>query len=91
MDLLWGLRGAGHNFGVVSELRVKVYEVGEERRGWAWQMFVFLGGRLEEVYAVAARMMEEQPEGVVIWSTWNMMPVIDPVKVSAPPRQGGFG
>ncbi|KAK3901903.1 6-hydroxy-D-nicotine oxidase [Staphylotrichum tortipilum] len=79
-DLLWGLGGAGHNFGVVSELRVKVYEVGEGRKWWAWQIFVFAGGRLEEVYGVAARMMETQPEGVVVWSAWMMMPEIDPVK-----------
>jgi FAD/FMN-containing dehydrogenase len=34
-DLFWGIRGAGHNFGIVSELKVKAYEQINEGVHWA--------------------------------------------------------
>jgi len=33
-DLFWGIRGAGHNFGIVSELKVKAYEQINEGVHW---------------------------------------------------------
>ena len=34
-DLFWGLRGAGHNFGIVSELKVKAHEQINGGEHWA--------------------------------------------------------
>lgn len=80
-DLFWGLRGAGHNFGVVSEWRVRVHPVEEERRGWAWEMFVFGGERLEELYGLVNGLMDDQPEELIFWSFWVKDLEIDPVEV----------
>ncbi|KAL2131986.1 hypothetical protein VTI74DRAFT_4387 [Chaetomium olivicolor] len=79
-NLFWGLRGAGHNFGVVSEFTVRVHEVEEGRREWAWEGFTFEGGRLEKVYEVLGGMMEGQGDGVVFWSFWQRVVDVDPVK-----------
>lgn len=34
-DLFWGIRGAGHNFGIVSSLTVKAYS--QENEGMHWK------------------------------------------------------
>jgi hypothetical protein len=81
-DLFGGVRGAGHNFGVVSEMRYRVYKVAEGRRTWAWEKFTFTGERLEEVYDLANAMMERQPANMAHWSGWNLDVTVDPVKVS---------
>ncbi|PPJ56538.1 hypothetical protein CBER1_03926 [Cercospora berteroae] len=48
-DLFWGLRGAGHNFGIVAEFVYKIYDVTEENRDWAYEQFYFEEEKLEEV------------------------------------------
>jgi hypothetical protein len=80
-DLFWALRGAGHNFGVVSEWRVRVYPVEEERREWVWENFAFGGERLEEVFELANELMDRQPEELIFWTFWGRDLEIDPVKV----------
>ncbi|KAK4039499.1 6-hydroxy-D-nicotine oxidase [Parachaetomium inaequale] len=78
-DLFWGVRGAGHNLGVVAEWRVRVHDVEEGRGGsWAYEMFKFEGGRLEEVYELANGMLETQPEYAVHWSAWGLDDEVDP-------------
>ncbi|KAK4239566.1 6-hydroxy-D-nicotine oxidase [Achaetomium macrosporum] len=80
VDLFWALRGAGHNFGVVSELTVRVYDVEEGRREWAYEIFTFKGDRLEELYTLVEKVMRDQPEHVVHWSVWARNEAIDPDK-----------
>ncbi|KAK4151547.1 6-hydroxy-D-nicotine oxidase [Chaetomidium leptoderma] len=79
-DLFWGLRGAGHNFGVVSQLTVRVYDVVEEKREWAYEVFTFTGERLEEVYKVAEGIVETQTADMMHWSVWAMDVDVDPDK-----------
>jgi FAD/FMN-containing dehydrogenase len=86
-DLFWALKGAGHNFGVVSEFRVRLHRVEEQRREWAYEAFVFTQEKLEEVYALAERLADEQPADVIYMSLWAKVPAVDPVKVSWLPLQ----
>jgi FAD/FMN-containing dehydrogenase len=81
-DLFWALRGAGHNFGVVSELTVRVYDMEEGKGEWVYEVFTFKGEQLEELYALLGRAMQEQPAHVMVWSVWAMNGDIDPDKVS---------
>jgi FAD/FMN-containing dehydrogenase len=79
-DLFWGLRGAGHNFGVVSEYTMKTYDV-DGKDNWALNQFVFTENQVEELYTVTERLRATQPANVVIWGLFISMPMIDPVKV----------
>ena len=82
-DLFWALRGAGHNFGVVTEVEYKLYDA--VRPNWAYQSFTFRQDRLEEVYRVHNEVMRNQSQYVVYWSLWRKAPEVDPVDVSIPP------
>lgn len=59
-DLLWALKGAGHNFGVVTELSVKTYELkGHEK--WAYEIFRFKGEQLEDFFNAVNTLSHAQP------------------------------
>lgn len=47
-DLWWAIRGAGHNFGIVTSVEVKVYDV--EYTDWAYESFTFASDVVEEFY-----------------------------------------
>lgn len=79
-DLFWALRGAGHNFGVVTEVEYKLYDA--VRPEWSYQSFTFTQDRLEEVYRVHNAVMRNQSQYVVYWSLWRLVPEVDPVNVS---------
>ncbi|EDO64932.1 hypothetical protein NCU09163 [Neurospora crassa OR74A] len=76
-DLFWALRGAGHNFGVVTEVEYKLYDA--VRPEWTYQSFTFTQDRLEEVYRVHNTVMRNQSPYVVYWSLWRLVPEVDPV------------
>lgn len=79
-DLFWALRGAGHNFGVVTEVEYKLYDA--VRPNWAYQSFTFTQDRLEDVYRVHNEVMRNQNQYVVYWSLWRLVPEVDAVNVS---------
>ncbi len=47
-DLWWGLRGAGHSFGIVSSLTVKAYPQINEGQHWM-SMLIFTPDKIESV------------------------------------------
>lgn len=49
-DLFWGMRGAGHNFGVVTSV---VYQVFDRTPDIATAIFTFRQDRLEDVFTIA--------------------------------------
>ena len=75
-DLYWGLRGAGHNFGIVTEMKYKVYDVKEPE--WSYIYFTFTGDQVEELYSLLNRMMDKQPAHIIHWSNWFKVPTADP-------------
>jgi len=81
-DLFWAIKGAGHNFGVVTEMVFKVYDVVKPE--WAYEYLFFTGDKVGELYQVANAMLETQAAEAVLWTTWVRMPDVDPINVSVP-------
>ncbi|KAK8131966.1 hypothetical protein PG999_000139 [Apiospora kogelbergensis] len=80
-DLFWGLKGAGHNFGIVTSVTSKVYDV--QYPNYAIETIFFSGDKVEEVYELANELWitnGTSPEGVNNWSYWYFDPTIDPEK-----------
>lgn len=47
-DLWWAMRGAGHNFGIVTSFEMRIYPIGTET--WFYRRYSFAGEKLEQVF-----------------------------------------
>lgn len=79
-DLFWVLRGAGHNFGIVTEWKYRIYDINNPK--WSYEIFIFLGDKLEDVLELTNKMMKTQPPHLTHWIYIVNIPEIDPNKVS---------
>ena len=50
-DLFWAIRGAGHNFGVVTSFDVRVHDIPKDDQ-WTLFQFVYTQDKLEQVFDV---------------------------------------
>ena len=82
-DLFWGLKGAGHNVGIVTSFQYKIHDRTPENENWAMDMMVFTQENLETVFQVANGMLGHNvPVELPHLSMWVFMPNVDPIKVS---------
>jgi FAD/FMN-containing dehydrogenase len=89
-ELFWAMRGAGHNFGVVTSVRYKVYDVPDEDE-WTQSEIVFEGGKLGELVPIFNKMVESQPVELAIWFPQIMRrPDLDPSNVSFSDQDGHY-
>ncbi|KAF2998623.1 hypothetical protein E8E13_007204 [Curvularia kusanoi] len=58
-DLFWALRGAGHNFGVVTQAKLRIYDVPPSERQWTASGFVFKEDKLEALFEVANEVLDD--------------------------------
>lgn len=87
-DLWWAMGGAGHNFGIVTSLTTKVYDI--QQPNWAIETFTFSGDKVGAVYQAANDYLLQngtQPVDVINWSYWLNEPSADPNNVSTYPNQ----
>ncbi|KAI4647672.1 hypothetical protein J4E93_004082 [Alternaria ventricosa] len=71
-DLWWGMQGAGHNFGVVTSVTTKVYDI--EHYDWAIETIVFSGDKVEQVYEAANKYILQggkQSADIHDWTYWQ--------------------
>ncbi|MCJ1478900.1 hypothetical protein MMC13_007584 [Lambiella insularis] len=54
-DLFWGLRGAGHNYGVVTRFNYKIYDY--PVADWFYVSFIFNQEKLEQIFEQVNAMM----------------------------------
>ena len=47
-DLWWAMQGAGHNFGIVTSLTSKIYDI--EHRNWSYKRYIFTGDKVESLF-----------------------------------------
>lgn len=68
-DLFWALRGAGHNFGIVTSLEYKIYDIDSYPGGktWSYTAFAFPATpeNVKNVYRVTESQLDSQPEGMM--------------------------
>ncbi|GAO13091.1 uncharacterized protein UV8b_03469 [Ustilaginoidea virens] len=77
-DLWWALNGAGHNFGIVTSVTAKVYDI--QKADWAIETIIFSGDKVSAVYDAANKHLLQngtQPVGVINWSYWLRDPSTD--------------
>ncbi|UNI13778.1 hypothetical protein JDV02_000487 [Purpureocillium takamizusanense] len=77
-DLWWAMKGAGHNFGIVTSVTTKLYDI--QHRDWAIETLIFTGDKVEAVYKAANEHLLKngtQPVDVVNWSYWLNNPDVD--------------
>ncbi|KAK1755056.1 hypothetical protein QBC47DRAFT_301016 [Echria macrotheca] len=60
-DLFWAIRGAGHNFGIVTSMELKVYDAQDN---WTMLTFVFTHDKLESYFSTWNQ-LESEYENVV--------------------------
>jgi FAD/FMN-containing dehydrogenase len=75
-DLFWAIKGAGHNFGLVTEWEYRIYDIKNPK--WSYEIFVFLGDKLEALYELTNEMKKIQPPEVVHWGYIIRVEEIDP-------------
>ncbi|KAJ5385005.1 FAD-binding type 2 [Penicillium concentricum] len=74
-DLFWAMKGAGHNFGIVTSLTSKIYPI--EHRDWAIETITFSGDKVEAVYQATNDYLLNQAAEVISWTYWMNVPEID--------------
>lgn len=82
-DLFWAMQGAGHNFGIVTSVTSKIYNI--THRGWAIETLIYSGDKVEDVYEAANEYIVKsgkQDLDIVNWSYWLNDPEVDEEKVS---------
>lgn len=82
--LWWAMKGAGQNFGIVTSLTSKIYEI--EQYDWAIETLIFSGDKVEALYQAANEHFSNIPVDVINWSYWLNIPSADPEKVSEKPH-----
>ncbi|KAF7947824.1 hypothetical protein EAE96_008902 [Botrytis aclada] len=75
-DLFWAVRGAGHNFGLVTEWEYRVYD--DTAPLWSYEIFIYSGEKLEALYEEANRLLRDQPAELVHWGYIIKVAEIDP-------------
>ena len=82
-DLFWAVRGAGHNFGIVTEFKMRIHDVAQNAT-WAYEQFIFSGDKVEEVFTQINKMQNEDkpPVELINYSLFVKMPEFDPINVS---------
>jgi FAD/FMN-containing dehydrogenase len=81
-DLWWGLKGAGHNFGIVTSVTTKIYDI--VHPNWAIETIIFSGDKVAAVYEAANKYIVQngkQSSDIINWSYWLNDASLDADKV----------
>ncbi len=87
-DLFWAIRGAGHNFGIVTQFSYKIYDV-PSNNSWAWESFIYTADQVEALYAQINALTRTSTQLVELfnYSFFARIPAIDPANVSLVPAR----
>lgn len=83
-DLFWALQGAGHNFGIVTEVRSRIYDV--PSTNWASVQYIFthdkVGNLFTQLNEWTVDGTKEMPVNFINKNVFARIPAIDPDNVS---------
>lgn len=81
-ELFWALQGAGHNFGIVTSLDYRIYDIDYENGKdiWSYEVFAYPATKenVRAVYTAAKASMETQPEGIFQYGLVLTNPIVSP-------------
>ncbi|TVY44867.1 FAD-linked oxidoreductase [Lachnellula occidentalis] len=81
-ELFWAMKGAGHNFGIVTSITSKIYDI--QHPNYAMETLIFSGDKVEAVYNLANEQWltngSSMPVDLVNWSYWYFDPTTDAEK-----------
>jgi FAD/FMN-containing dehydrogenase len=83
-DLFWALRGAGHNFGIVTSFELNTHDIPSN---WTVNIFTFASDKLEAVFDLVNRFEEpfnNRPAKLALTGALVNLPEVDPDHVSYP-------
>lgn len=85
-DLFWAIRGAGHNFGIVTEFIYKIYDV-PYNNSWAWESFIYAADKVEALYAQINALTKAGAQQIKLfnYSFFARLPDVDSTNVSQTP------
>ena len=85
-DLYWGMRGAGHNFGIVTRFRNKIYDIPYPY--WYIVNLIFTGEKLEAFFELLNTFGANgtQPNAVTTYTLYALDPATSATEVGTPTR-----
>jgi hypothetical protein len=90
-DLFWALRGAGHNFGIISEYKLKVHDYVTAENKWAFIELMFSGHQVEDLYRQINKLSNDgktmHPVQLVYFASYIRDPDLDLENVRSPSAQ----
>lgn len=77
-DLWWALQGAGHNFGLVTSISVKIYDI-EEGDVWSHRTYTFTLDKVGPVYELVNKLWPDgtTPTSLINFSVLWRIPAVD--------------
>ncbi|KAJ8121968.1 hypothetical protein ONZ43_g1715 [Nemania bipapillata] len=75
-NLFWAIKGAGHNFGLITEWEYRVYDIKDHQ--WFYEIFIYSQEKLEHLYELINSMMDDQPAEAIHWAYIVKVPELDP-------------
>ncbi|KAB8237519.1 hypothetical protein ETB97_012941 [Aspergillus alliaceus] len=79
-ELFWALQGAGHNFGIVTSVTSKIYDIPGDGI-WSFKRYTYTQDKLEALFEYLNVLGDDgnQRVDVVYWATISREPTVDPV------------
>jgi hypothetical protein len=83
-ELFWAIRGAGHNFGVFTELKIRIYDRKLEQDHWTVTGFTFTHDKLERAFAISNEWLAapKRPVQLTHFGVFLFNPAVDADMVS---------
>jgi FAD/FMN-containing dehydrogenase len=81
-DLFWAIRGAGHNFGIVTSMVLNVYDI---QQNWTVYSLIFTQDKIEKLFALVNEIdaKSTRPSNMFLTGVGVRIPGFDATNVSS--------